>query len=185
MAACDFSDPHTLNFAAPETRSTVSQSGKSEEVGKPLSVGRLYDFTLYDIDERPVSLSRFRGRVLLIVNTASRCGYTGQYGQLQQLYEQYHPKGFEVLAFPSNDFGGQELATNEEIAKFCYTRYSVGFPLFGKTRVRGSAKHPLYQYLTEQVPFPGEVRWNFQKYLVSRSSTVIARYPSSVVSLSD
>jgi glutathione peroxidase len=141
--------------------------------------------TLFDIDAFPVSLNKFRGKVLLLVNTASRCGYTPQYEQLQQLYEQYQPRGLEILAFPSKDFGGQELETNEAIATFCYTRYSVDFPLFAKTKIRGESKHPLYRYLTEKSPFKGEVRWNFEKYLVDRKGSVIARYYSSVLPLSE
>ena len=113
------------------------------------------------------------------------CGYTPQYEQLQQLYEEYQPRGFEILAFPSKYFGGQELETNEAIATFCYTRYSVDFPLFAKTKVRGQTKHPLYRYLTEISQFPGEVRWNFEKYLVDRKGSVIARYYSSVLPLSE
>jgi glutathione peroxidase len=91
----------------------------------------------------------------------------------------------EILAFPSKDFGGQELETNEAIATFCYTRYSVDFPLFAKTKIRGENKHPLYRYLTEKSPFTGEVRWNFEKYLVDRKGSVIARYYSSVLPLSE
>ncbi|OAI47161.1 glutathione peroxidase [Nitrospira sp. SCGC AG-212-E16] len=136
----------------------------------------VYDFTLNDIDGKPVSLSQFRGKVLLLVNTASFCGNTPQYTDLEQMYEQYREKGFEILAFPANNFGQQEPGTNEEIKTFCYTKYSLSFPLFSKISVKGEDKHPLYRYLTEQGPIPGEVEWNFQKYLVDRSGRVIARY---------
>lgn len=136
----------------------------------------VYDYTLEDIDGTPVSLDRYRGKVLLLVNTASLCGNTPQYAELQKLYEQYREKGFEVLAFPANNFGQQEPGTNEEIKNFCFTKYSLTFPLFGKISVKGPDKHPLYRYLTENSPFPGEVEWNFQKYLVDRSGRVMARY---------
>ena len=136
----------------------------------------VYDYTLNDIDGKPVPLSQFRGKVLLLVNTASFCGNTPQYTDLEKMYEQYREKGFEILAFPANNFGQQEPGTNAEIKDFCYTKYSLSFPLFSKISVKGDDKHPLYQYLTEQSPFPGEVEWNFQKYLVDRSGKVVARY---------
>jgi len=136
----------------------------------------IFDFTLHDIDGKPVSLSQFRGKTLLLVNTASFCGNTPQYSDLQTMYERYRSKGFEILAFPANNFGQQEPGTNEEIKGFCLTKYSLTFPLFSKISVKGSDKHPLYRYLTEESPFPGEVEWNFQKYLVDPNGTVIARY---------
>lgn len=136
----------------------------------------VYDFTLKDIDGKPVSLAQFKGRVLLLVNTASLCGNTPQYGGLQTLYDQYKDRGLEILAFPANNFGEQEPGDNEEIKSFCYTKYALTFPLFSKISVKGNDKHPLYHYLTEQSPFPGDVEWNFQKYLVDRQGTVIARY---------
>ena len=136
----------------------------------------LYDFTMDDIDGKPVNLGTYKGKVLLLVNTASLCGNTPQYSDLERVYEQYHEQGFEVLAFPANNFGQQEPGTNAEIKGFCLTKYSVSFPLFSKISVKGSDKHPLYQYLTEQSPFPGEVEWNFQKYLVDRSGRIVARF---------
>ncbi|GKS57676.1 glutathione peroxidase [Nitrospira sp.] len=137
----------------------------------------IYDFTMDDIDGKPRPLSSFKGKVLLVVNTASFCGNTPQYSDLQDLYDTYQDKGLEILAFPANNFGKQEPGTNEEIKSFCFTKYSLTFPLFSKISVKGSDKHPLYQYLTEQSPFPGEVEWNFQKYLINRSGQVVARYP--------
>ena len=136
----------------------------------------IYDFTLNDIDGKPVSLGQFRGKVLLLVNTASLCGNTPQYTDLEKMYEQYSEKGFEILAFPANNFGQQEPGTNAEIKSFCFTKYSLSFPLFSKISVKGEDKHPLHRYLTEQTQFPGEVEWNFQKYLVDRSGQVVARY---------
>ncbi|HET7058200.1 MAG TPA: glutathione peroxidase [Nitrospiraceae bacterium] len=145
----------------------------------------IFDFTLNDIDGKPVSLSQFRGKTLLLVNTASFCGNTPQYADLQTMYERYRTKGFEILAFPANNFGQQEPGTNEEIKGFCLTKYSLTFPLFSKISVKGGDKHPLYRYLTEESPFPGEVEWNFQKYLVDPNGTVVARYHHRTKPMSD
>jgi glutathione peroxidase len=147
--------------------------------------GSLYRFTLDDIDGRPLSLQQFQGKVLLLVNTASFCGNTPQYADLERLYERYKENGFEVLAFPADDFGRQEPGTNQEIKGFCVTKYSVTFPLFSKISVKGTHQHPLYRYLTEQSPFPGEVEWNFQKYLVDRRGSVVARYHHRTKPLAD
>lgn len=144
----------------------------------------LYTFQVPDIDGHPVDLKTFKGKVLLIVNTASMCGNTPQYAGLQEMYERYRDRGFEVLAFPANDFGRQEPGTNEEIKGFCYTKYSISFPLFSKISVTGSTQHPLYRYLTENSPFPGRVTWNFQKYLVDRSGHVIGKYDPGMNPLS-
>ncbi|MCA9464319.1 MAG: glutathione peroxidase, partial [Nitrospira sp.] len=129
-----------------------------------------------DIDGNPRSLREFEGNVVMIVNTASFCGNTPQYEGLQTLYERYRDRGFTILAFPANDFGQQEPGNNQEIAKFCYTKYSLEFPLFSKITVLGDQKHPLYRYLTEATSFTGEITWNFQKFLVNRQGDVIARY---------
>jgi glutathione peroxidase len=145
----------------------------------------LYDFTLDDIDGRPLSLGQFKGKVLLLVNTASFCGNTPQYSDLQAMYDKYQEKGFEILAFPANNFGQQEPGTNQEIKTFCFTKYSLTFPLFSKISVKGPDKHPLYRYLTEESPFPGEIEWNFQKYLVDRSGRVVAKYHHRTKPLSD
>ncbi len=145
----------------------------------------IYDFTMDDIHGKPVNLSQFRGKVLLVVNTASLCGNTPQYSDLEKMYETYQERGFEILAFPANNFGQQEPGTNQEIKNFCYTKYSLTFPLFSKISVKGEDKHPLYRYLTEQSPFPGEVEWNFQKYLIDRSGNVVARYHHRTKPLSD
>ena len=166
----------------------VGQVGSAEQGAKqPMAAQALnvYDFTLNDIDGKPVSLSQFKGKVIMLVNTASLCGNTPQYTDLETMYEAYKTKGFEILAFPANNFGQQEPGTNEEIKGFCLTKYSVGFPLFSKISVKGGDKHPLYQYLTEKSPFPGEVEWNFQKYLVDRSGNVVARYHHRTKPLAD
>ena len=147
--------------------------------------GSVYDFTLDDIDGKPTPLNKFRGKVLLLVNTASMCGNTPQYTDLETIYEKYQDRGLEILAFPANNFGQQEPGTNQEIKSFCFTKYSLTFPLFSKISVKGADKHPLYRYLTEQSPFPGEVEWNFQKYLVDRSGNVIARFHHRTKPLTD
>ncbi len=145
---------------------------------------QIYDFTMADIDGNPRKLSEFKGKVVMVVNTASFCGNTPQYEGLQTLYELYREEGFTILAFPANDFGRQEPGDNKEIADFCYTKYSLGFPLFSKITVLGDQKHPLYRYLTERTPFKGEIKWNFQKFLVSKDGIIIARYRPSQKPLS-
>jgi glutathione peroxidase len=163
---------------------TVGQEPEVYASGKPSNVSSgtgeqpapLYGFRLPDIDGHPVDLKSFKGKVLLIVNTASMCGNTPQYAGLQEMYDRYRDRGFEILAFPANDFGQQEPGTNEEIKGFCYTKYSISFPLFSKISVVGKEQHPLYRYLTQHSSFPGRVTWNFQKYLVDRSGNIIGKY---------
>ena len=171
-----------LAFTKSDVNATEKQSNVPSRAGTLLAP--LYGFRLPDIDGHPVDLKTFKGKVLLIVNTASMCGNTPQYADLQEMYERYQERGFEILAFPANDFGQQEPGTNQEIKGFCYTRYSITFPLFSKISVVGKDKHPLYQYLTEQSPFPGRVTWNFQKYLVDRSGNVIGKYDPGMNPLS-
>jgi glutathione peroxidase len=139
----------------------------------------VYDFTVETADGQLKSLSDYRGKVLLIVNTASRCGFTPQYAGLQKLYEAHHEKGFEVLAFPCNQFGGQEPGTNEEIQNFCHTNYQVTFPVFAKIEVNGEHAHPLYKYLKSEakgVLGTEAIKWNFTKFLVDRQGKVIKRF---------
>jgi glutathione peroxidase len=142
----------------------------------------VHDFTMKDIDGNEVSLERYRGKVLLIVNVASKCGLTPQYAQLQSFYEKYQDKGVEVLGFPANNFMGQEPGTELEIKKFCTNKYQVTFPMFAKISVKGKEMHPLYRFLTEKdlngaVDAP--VKWNFQKFLVDRNGKVIASFDPS------
>ncbi len=142
--------------------------------------------SLLDLEARRLSggvesLDRYRGQVLLVVNTASRCGYTPQYEGLQALHERYHARGLAVLGFPSNDFGGQEPGTEKEIGAFCKANYGVEFAMFSKVKTRGDDAHPVYAYLTSlPAPIGGTVRWNFEKYLVDREGRVVARFGSSV-----
>ncbi len=127
-----------------------------------------------------ISLVDYKGKVVLIVNTASRCGFTSQYKGLEELYLRYKDRGFVVLAFPANNFMGQEPGSNEEIKSFCELKYKTTFPLFAKTSVKGTDINPLFKYLTEDSPFKGPVSWNFNKFLVDGRGQVIARYESGV-----
>jgi glutathione peroxidase len=143
---------------------------------KPTSV---LDFHIKDIDGKDVALAKFQGKVLLIVNTASQCGYTSQYRGLQEIYRKHKDQGLEVLAFPANEFGAQEPGTDEQIKEFCSTNYQVTFPLFSKIVVKGKGIHPLYGFLTGEATnpkFAGPIPWNFTKFLVNRKAEVIARF---------
>ena len=132
------------------------------------------------IDGTEVDLASYKGKVVLIVNVASRCGYTGQYAGLQKLYDGYKDKGFVILGFPANEFGGQEPGTDSEIATFCSSKYGVNFDMFSKIVVKGAGKAPLYQTLTESANPKGEVGWNFEKFLIGRDGKVVGRYKSGV-----
>jgi glutathione peroxidase len=160
----------------------------------------LYDIPLSRIDGRPTSLAEFRGKVLLVVNVASKCGLTPQYAGLQQLYQAKQPEGLEILGFPANDFGGQEPGTEAEIAEFCSTTYNVEFPLFQKISVVGADRHPLYDALVKAQPeaedaepmrarlagygikpaSETDVLWNFEKFLVSRDGEIVGRFAPSI-----
>lgn len=148
----------------------------------PKAEGPVLEHTVKTIKGEDKSLADYRGKALLVVNTASQCGYTPQYEGLQELYAKYKARGFEVLAFPSNDFGGQEPGSEDEIAGFVDEKYGVQFPMFAKVPVKGDSKAPLFTTLTEQTPegIRGEIKWNFTKFLVDPSGRVIARYESNV-----
>lgn len=143
---------------------------------RPVTGKTLHSFEVRTIDGKKVSLAQYRGKVVLVVNTASKCGLTPQYEGLESLYEKYRAQGFEILAFPANDFLGQEPGTNEEIQEFCSTRYAVKFPLFSKIAVKGKEQAPLYQWLTKDSGFPGDIEWNFAKFLVGPDGKVVARF---------
>jgi len=139
----------------------------------------IYSFTVSDIRGDQRSLEDYRGKVLLIVNTASKCGFTPQYEGLEAIYRRYKDQGFEVLAFPCNQFANQEPGTEAEIASFCETNYQVSFPLFAKVEVNGKDAHPLYQYLKEQAPGvlgSEAIKWNFTKFLVDREGRTVKRF---------
>jgi glutathione peroxidase len=148
----------------------------------------VHAFTMKNIDGVDVPLSRYRGKVMLIVNVASKCGYTPQYTDLEELNKRYRERGLAVLGFPANNFGWQEPGTDEEIKTFCTTRYNVSFDMFSKISVKGSDQDPLYTYLTSEEANPetaGGVKWNFTKYLVDRNGKVIAKFGSGVKPLSE
>lgn len=144
------------------------------------NLSSLYDLKVNDINGQELSLSTFKGQVLLIANTASKCGFTSQYKDLEAIYEQYKDKNFSVLGFPSNDFLSQEPGTNEEVKNFCTSKFGVTFPLFSKAEVTGGNKQPLYRFLTELSgeEFTGEIKWNFEKFLIDRKGKVRARFGS-------
>ena len=159
---------------------TALLSGCAAHV-KEVPVTKLYDIEVKRIDGQPVRLDAYRGKTLLIVNTASKCGFTGQYDGLQKLYETYGDRGLVVLGFPSNDFMGQEPGSNEEIASFCQLNYGVTFPMFAKISVKGDEQHPLYTYLTSDQTnpqFAGGISWNFNKFLIDREGSIVGRFGS-------
>ena len=142
----------------------------------------LYTFTLNSIEGKPAPLADYKGKVILIVNVASRCGYTPQYSGLEATYEKYKDKGFVILGFPANNFGAQEPGTNDEIKTFCTRKYNVTFPMYAKISVKGADKAPLYSYLTEQTGpgIAGDIKWNFTKFLVDRNGKVVQRFEPEV-----
>jgi len=143
----------------------------------------VYDFTLNSIDGQPTSLSTFKGKVVLLVNVASRCGYTPQYTALEAVYEKYKDRGLVIVGVPANNFGGQEPGTNQEIKTFCTAKYNVTFPMMAKVSVKGKDIAPLYQFLTDKNANPqtgGEIGWNFTKFLIGPDGQVIARFDSAV-----
>jgi glutathione peroxidase len=158
----------TLTVLPPDTADAGAPAPKS-----PL------DFTVKDIDGKNVNLSRYKGKVVLIVNTASQCGYTPQYASLESLYQKYQAKGLRILAFPANDFGAQEPGKDEEIKAFCSSKYRTTFDLFSKVAAKGSGQAPLYKFLTgtdTNPKFAGDIKWNFTKFLVNKKGQVIARF---------
>jgi glutathione peroxidase len=143
----------------------------------------IYDFTLNSIDGQPTPLSSFKGKVVLLVNVASKCGFTPQYTALETLYEKYKDRGFVIVGIPANNFGAQEPGTNAEIKTFCESKYHVTFPMMSKVSVKGGDITPLYQYLTDKNANPktgGEIGWNFTKFLVDADGKVVARFDSKV-----
>jgi glutathione peroxidase len=145
------------------------------------SAGSLQSIPLKDIEGKDTSLNAYQGRVLLVVNVASKCGYTRQYKPLEELYRKYKDQGLVVMGIPSNDFGAQEPGTPDEIKAFCKSKFDVTFPLMEKVQVKsGAGQHPLYAALTgKDSPFPGDVKWNFGKFLIGRDGRVLARFQSA------
>jgi len=150
--------------------------------GSLSAAGNIYSFTLPSIDGKPMPLAEFKGKVVLMVNVASQCGYTPQYKGLEALYEKYKDKGFVIVGFPANNFGAQEPGTNEEIKTFCSRKYNVTFPMYAKVSVKGDDQTPLYKYLTTEADptHTGDIKWNFTKFLVDRNGKVVQRFESAV-----
>jgi len=163
-----------FNQTAAQDNSTTSTKG-----GK--LTDNINDITVLDMNNKEVKLSSYNGKVLLIVNVASECGNTPQYAGLEDIYKEFQSQGFEILAFPCNDFGGQEPGTNEEIKTFCTTNYGVTFPLFDKVKILGPDKSPLYAVLTNNsVTGKGDVKWNFEKFLISKDGKIVERFGNKV-----
>ena len=143
------------------------------------STTNVYDISVKDIKQNEVKLSDYKGKVLLIVNVASKCGFTKQYDGLQEIYEKYKDQGLVVLGFPCNDFGGQEPGTNEEIAEFCSLNFNVTFPMFDKVKVLGDDKHPLFDILTNNSKTgKSDIKWNFEKFIIDKEGNVVDRFRS-------
>ena len=178
MKSCDFSPP----------QSSLLHMRKLFLAGVAMAAAlfgasNVLDFTLNSIDGKPAPLSQYQGKVVMIVNVASRCGYTPQYAGLEKIYEKYKDQGFVILGFPANNFGGQEPGTNEEIKTFCSSKYMVTFPMYSKISVKGADIHPLYQFLTDKqanAKTGGDIQWNFTKFLVGKDGKVVARFESAV-----
>lgn len=163
--------------SATETPAEIA-SLEAPEDAKPI-----YQFELQDIEGNAVSLDQYKGKVLLVVNVASKCGYTPQYEDLQAFYEKYKEKGVVILGFPANNFGGQEPGSNAEIQQFCKKNYGVSFPMFAKISVKGDDTHPLYQYLTDKGQngrIDAKISWNFNKFLIDREGYVVEHFKSGV-----
>ncbi len=179
-ASCDRENPEAKKQTAP--------SGEpAADMASDVSTAPIYRFEMDSIDGTPVKIGTYSGKVLLLVNVASKCGYTPQYAGLEQLYEKYQADGLVILGFPANNFGSQEPGTNEEIKAFCTTNYNVTFPMFAKISVKGDDIHPLYKFLTDPTTdpnFSGPITWNFNKYLIGRDGSIIGRYDSKVEPLS-
>ena len=171
----------TIGFVFMFFVTTIFNAALSEHNQKGEKMKSIYDFTVNDIDGKDAKLEQFKGKVMLIVNVASKCGFTSQYEGLQKLYAQYKDQGFVVLGFPANNFMGQEPGTNEEIKQFCSINYNVTFPMFSKISVKGKDIAPLYKFLTEKETnpeFSGDISWNFNKFLIDRDGEIVARFGS-------
>jgi glutathione peroxidase-family protein len=167
---------------------TACEQKPSNKKSEANMKSNFHSFIMNDINGKAVSLSQYQGKVLLVVNVASKCGFTKQYAGLQQLYEKYKGKGFVVLGFPANNFLWQEPGTDSEIKSFCTIKYNVTFPMFSKISVKGKNIHPLYQYLTSPEvngEFGKPIKWNFNKFLICKDGKTIARYPSKTVPMDD
>jgi glutathione peroxidase len=175
----------SVSCAAPaETKTEAKPEAKPENKENKT----MHDFSALDIAGKEHKLSEYKGKTVLIVNTASRCGFTKQFDGLEKLYQANKDKDFVILGFPSNDFGAQDPGTNEEIIQFCKANYGVTFPMMSKIAVKGEAAHPLYQWLTSKESNPqfgGPIGWNFTKFLINKDGAVVARFDSKTEPMSD
>ena len=169
--------------------STAGEGDKTNEESmnseKDTVMNDFMDIPFQTITGENTNLNAFAGKVLLLVNVASECGYTKQYAPLEELYKDYKDSGLVVIGFPANNFGGQEPGTNEEILNFCSSKYNVTFPMMSKISVKGEDKHPLFVYLTEESDIPGEISWNFGKFLIDRNGKLVKRFDTKIDPLSD
>jgi len=172
---------HTIYVITISLFLLLSKTEASRELKGNNMEKNIKQINVKDIDGKNVDLASYQGKVLLIVNVASYCGYTKQYSGLEDLYKEYNSKGFEILAFPCNQFGGQEPGTNEEIKNFCSSKFDVTFKLFDKIDVNGKNKSPLYSILTDnEVTGKGDIKWNFEKFLIDKNGNIVDRFPTSV-----
>lgn len=176
-----------INYTTKATNNDPSKKLKSDTYSEgDKKLNNISTITVRDIDGKELSLSTFNGKVLLIVNVASKCGYTPQYKDLQELYERYKEKGLEILGFPCNDFGWQEPGSNEEIKQFCSMNFGVTFKLFDKVKITGKDRDKLYAVLTDNdVTGTKNVKWNFEKFLISKNGDIVSRYTSSIKPMSE
>ena len=184
MASCAATDAATKPAATTQKAKPKAPAKTAQKV-KPIKkdVAPVLNFTMKSLGGKDVPLSNYAGKVVMIVNTASKCGFTPQYAGLEKLHEKYAKEGLAILGFPANDFGQQEPGNDREISTFCTVNYGVTFDMFSKVAVTGDAKTPLYQYLTSEKTdpqFPGEVGWNFEKFLIGRDGKILARFKSNV-----
>ena len=176
------------SFAAAAVATAAVVASSLSVMAMATAPASFYDIETKALDGKPGNLAQYKGKVAVVVNVASKCGYTPQYAGLEKLYRELTPKGVVVLGFPSNDFGGQEPGTAEEIAEFCSATYGVSFPLTEKVEVNGEGRHPLYAELVDVADaegYQGDIRWNFEKFLIGPSGDVVARFNPTVEPESD
>ena len=179
----DFDNEFEAKAAGVDAKSVGPDATPKNGDYPSVKVADALNFVLKDIDGKPIKLGRYEGKVVMVVNVASKCGYTPQYKALQAVFEKYKKKGLVVLGFPANQFGKQEPGTNKEIKEFCTENYKVGFPMFSKIVVKGEGINPFYKFLTDKETdekFAGDIKWNFNKFLINRKGEVVGRFDSPI-----